>query len=78
MLAGQCYLELHGNQSVRVHRTAPAMVFMVFLIQLSIDETGMCRVPPDWSAIISHRVTEGQGWCTMSFRTAPQVGPANM
>ena len=45
-----------GSQSVLVHRTdGPHGI-----IQLYVDEIGMCRVPPNWSTVLRHRIAEGQ------------------
>ena len=49
-----------GSQSVLVHRNAPMMVIMVLFIQLYVDEIGVCRIPPNWSTVLSHIVAEGQ------------------
>ena len=46
MSAGAMILRT-GSQSVHVHRPAPVMVLMVLtVIQLYVDEIGMCRIPP--------------------------------
>ena len=61
MSAGAMLLRT-GSQSVLVHRTEPVMVLTFHgVIQLYVDEIGVCRIPPNWSTVLSHRVTEGQG-----------------
>ena len=45
-----------GSQSVPVHRTAPDGPHGVIL--LYVDEIGKCRVPPNWSTVLSHRIAE--------------------
>ena len=43
------------------------------VIQLYVDEIGMCRLPPNWSTVLSHRIAEGQGWCTKSLCTSSYI-----
>ena len=68
MYAGAMLLRT-GSQSVLVHRTTPVMVLMVLFSCTSVEEIGMCRVPPNWSTVLSHTIalslTEGLGYYTV-------------
>ena len=50
-----------GSQSVIVHRRPYCTSDGHHgVIQLNVDETGMCRVPPNWSTVLSHIIAECQ------------------